>query len=250
MSVLLQISRRAVWGPNLTAFERYPRKWGTRSSHQLVLSIVGRCEGKRALDIGCARGHLLDELSSRGWSCIGIDSDPSDVAICRSKGLSVLEMNLAAEVPLNLGCFDLVILADVLEHFAEPERLLESLHKILNPGATIVVSVPNIAHISVRLQLLIGRFRYTSRGILDRTHVRFFTKQSIMECLIASGFGIRQSLSSAVPLELVWPAIAKFRIGRLFSQFNDLLPILWRGGFTYQFIVEAQPRTDLGDPPI
>jgi 2-polyprenyl-3-methyl-5-hydroxy-6-metoxy-1,4-benzoquinol methylase len=71
-----------------------------------------------------------------------------------------------------------VVLADVLEHLPDPVRVLRSVHSLLNPGARIVVSVPNVAHVSVRAQLLFGRFRYSARGILDRTHLRFFTQRT------------------------------------------------------------------------
>lgn len=207
-----------------------------------MLSIIGRGEGKRALDIGCAQGHLLKELSKHGWNCIGIDSDVLDIEVCRSQGLQVFEMDLCDNFPLDLGRFDLVILADVLEHLANPEHLLRCLHPILNQGASIVVSIPNIAHVSVRGQLLTGQFRYTTRGILDRTHLRFFTKGTITECLTSSGFDIRRTLASAAPLELVWPALTRSRLGRFLTRLNNFLPTLWSGGFAYQFILEAVPR--------
>ena len=129
--------------------ERYPRKWGTRSSHHLVLSLIGTSGEKRALDVGCAQGHLLGELVSRGWECIGIDSNALDVAACRARGLNAIELDITTDLPASLGSFDLVVLADVLEHLPDPLPVLRSVHSLLNPGARILISVPNVAHVSV-----------------------------------------------------------------------------------------------------
>jgi len=228
----------------LNTAERYPRKWGTRSSHHLILSIIGTGGGRRALDVGCARGHLLEELSTLGWRCIGVDTDASDVASCITRGLVALELDINTEPPATLGSFDLVVLADVLEHLPDPLRVLRSVRSLLNPGARVVVSVPNVAHVSVRAQLLFGRFRYTERGILDRTHLRFFTRRTVMELLTASGFSVSQTTTSAVPLEFVWPVLARSRLGRIILALNDRLPALWSGGFAYQFLVVASPDND------
>jgi len=219
--------------------ERYPRKWGTRSSHHQVLSIVGAGEGRRALDVGCAQGHLFEEFVIQGWECIGIDSDAADVATCIGRGLDAVELDISTDLPASLGSFDLVVFADVLEHLPDPIRLLRNVHSLLNPDARVVISVPNVAHLSVRAQLLFGRFRYSDRGILDRTHLRFFTRRTIKELLTDADFSIHQTTASAVPLELIWPVLTKLMFGRVVLALNNRLPFLWAGGFAYQHIVVA-----------
>ena len=224
--------------------ERYPRKWGTRSSHHLVLSLIGAGEGRRAIDIGCAQGHLLGELGLRGWECIGVDADAADVATCIARGLTAVELDVTSDFPSSLGAFDLVVLADVLEHLPDPLRVMRNVHSLLNPGARVVISVPNVAHVSVRAQLFFGKFQYSARGILDSTHLRFFTRRSVKDLLTDSGFAIDQITASSVPLELVWPALTRSRFGRVFLALNDRLPGLWSGGFAYQNIVVATPKKD------
>lgn len=76
-----------------------------------------------------------------------------------------------------------MVLADVLEHVPDPLRVLRHVHSLLNPGAQIVVSVPNVAHISTRLQFLFGRFQYVERGLLARTHLQCFTRRALIEVL-------------------------------------------------------------------
>lgn len=198
----------------------------------------------RALDIGCARGHLLQELVLRGWKCMGIDADAADVATCIARGLVAVEIDITTGFPESLGKFDLVVLGDVLEHLPDPLRVLQNVHLLLNPGARIVVSVPNVAHLSVRAQLLFGRFRYSSRGILDNTHLRFFTRQTAFELLVNSGFTVIRSTASAVPLELVWPTLTKSMFGRVVLALNNRLPSLWNGGFAYQNIMLASSSNE------
>ncbi|MBU3688856.1 MAG: hypothetical protein B7C54_01080 [Acidimicrobiales bacterium mtb01] len=227
--------------------DRYPRKWGARSSHHIALSLIGLGQGRRALDVGCGRGHLLEELNSRDWKSSGIDNDASDVANCIARGLDVAEFDISDGLPTASGTFDLVVLADVLEHLRDPLRVLRSAHRLLNPGATIVVSVPNVAHASVRVQLLFGRFRYSARGIFDRTHLKFFTKRTLMELLTDAGFKIDQRTATAVPLENVWPQLNQSRFGRIVLKVNDWLPSLWAGGLAYQFVVVASPLGESDD---
>jgi SAM-dependent methyltransferase len=137
-----------------------------------------------------------------------------------------------------------VVLADVLEHLPDPLRVMRDVHSLLNPGARVVISVPNVAHVSVRAQLFFGRFQYSARGILDSTHLRFFTHRTVRELLKDSGFVIDKQTGSSVPLELVWPALTRSRFGRVVLALNDLLPLLWSRGFAYQYIVVASPKND------
>lgn len=209
-----------------------------------MLSLIGAGEGRRVLDVGCARGHLLEELVLQGWRGIGIDADAADVATCLARGLFAVQLDIATDLPANLGLFDLVILADVLEHLPDPRRVLRSVHSLLNPGARIVISVPNVAHVSVRAQLLFGRFRYSNRGILDYTHLRFFTRRTVKELLAESDFRIHQTTASTVPLEIVWPNLAKTMFGRILLALNNCLPALWSGGLAYQYIVVASSNNN------
>ena len=236
-------------GRRVSATERYPAKWGNRSSHQLIMSSIDAGEGRRALDVGCARGHLLGELVSRGWESLGIDSDSTDVAICIDQGLDAVVLDITDGLPASLGSFDLVVLADVLEHLPDPLHVLRSVHSLLEPGAKVVISVPNVAHMSVRLMLLFGQFRYSSRGILDRTHLRFFTRHTLTELLADAGFRPQRTDASAVPLELIWPTLETRRFGRAFLRLNSLLPSLWKRGFANQFVVIASSNENSSRPP-
>jgi len=159
-----------------------------------------------------------------------------------------MELDITTELPANPESFDLVVLADVLEHLPDPLRVLRSVHSLLNPGARIVISVPNVAHVSVRAQLFFGRFHYSTRGILDSTHLRFFTRRTVTDLLTDADFSTHQTIASAAPLELVWPALARSRFGRVLLALNNRLPALWSGGFAYQYVMVASPNNDSHHP--
>ena len=99
--------------------------------------------------------------------------------------------------------FDKVLLMDVLEHLRVPEKLLWGCRSLLKPNGHLIVTVPNVANITVRLMLLFGRFHYTERGILDKTHVRFFTRKTARKMLKEHGYRITDQKMTIMPLELV-----------------------------------------------
>ena len=98
----------------------------------------------------------------------------------------------------NLGTFDLILALDVLEHLKNPNRVLLQLAKMLSPTGTIIVSVPNIARISVAVRLLFGKFEYADSGIMDQTHLRFFTAASAVKLMNLAGIEVLQGAVSGL----------------------------------------------------
>ena len=135
--------------------------------------------------------------------------------------------------------YDAVVLGDVLEHLTAPETVLQKLIALQASGSTFLVSVPNIANLWVRLNLLIGRFDYTDRGILDRTHLRFFTRKTLVQMLNQLGLRIVSVQVTPIPLELV----SKFflsSLGKIFHAIFARITALFPTLLGYQFIVEAR----------
>jgi SAM-dependent methyltransferase len=134
--------------------------------------------------------------------------------------------------------FDVVVFGDVLEHLRDPLTVLRQARPLLRPGGYVVISTPNIAHGDVRLALLAGRFNYTKVGILDDTHLRFFTRDSLVQFLHDSGFvlaELRRSIAELFTTEL----------GVQESDADPALVASLRGDIearTYQFVVTAVPE--------
>jgi 2-polyprenyl-3-methyl-5-hydroxy-6-metoxy-1,4-benzoquinol methylase len=163
------------------------------NSHTLIVESVGR--GKRVLDVGASTGFLAEVLTGRGCSVTGIEIDPDAARqaeeFCERVIVgNVEELDLEGEI--GDETFEVLIFGDVLEHLKDPQRALERFKPFLNPGGHVVASIPNIAHGSVRLALLRGRFRYRSLGLLDNTHLRFFTRESVEEMFGGAGFLISE----------------------------------------------------------
>ncbi|RMI13260.1 class I SAM-dependent methyltransferase [Cellulomonas triticagri] len=160
----------------------------SNTSHAQVLSLVPA--GSEVLDVGCATGYLAEALVARGCTVSGIEYDPEAAEKARPHldhlvvgDLST--MDVAAE--FEGRTYDVLVFADVLEHVAEPAEVLRGLLALLRPGGSVVMSIPNVAHGSLRLALLQGRWQYTKVGLLDRTHIRFFTRKSVLELLDETG---------------------------------------------------------------
>lgn len=173
-----------------------------------------------AIDIGCAGGKLGSELTRKGitLACDGVEpfSDAAAIAgtVLRQVWNGSLETTLG-EVPWHN--YDLVIMADVLEHLVDPWLALRSLHAKTSPSCRLALSVPNLRHYKVVLPLLLtGEFRYRDAGIMDRTHLHFFTRDSLIETLRDCGWkmkGIGSHMKSRYrrwyyPTRLIEPFVA------------------------------------------
>ena len=144
------------------------------------------------LDIGCAGGRLGRQLLQTGLAerCDGIEPNAAAAtqAADRLHRIWVADLETITE-QLPWSDYDLLIMADVLEHLIDPWRVLAELHRRVRPGARLLLSVPNVRHKSVVLPLLFrGRFDYADAGIMDRTHLHFFTRSSLLDAVGRAGW--------------------------------------------------------------
>ncbi|MFN8050864.1 MAG: class I SAM-dependent methyltransferase [Acidimicrobiales bacterium] len=204
-------------------------------AHHLLLTEALRLTdpGDVVFEGGVSSGYFAEAMAHAGRVVDGHELDPMAAEAARRVCRTVYEGDLQTfEAPEGTS-YRLLLFGDTLEHIARPETVLTSLREHLEPGGHLVISVPNIANWSIRLQLLFGRFRYTDRGILDRTHVRFYTKAGVEEMLNAAGFTVVK-LQAAVPV----PGVTGERLAKLTHKLGNLLP----GVFAYNFVVTATPR--------
>jgi len=206
------------------------------TSHGLLLALVGG--GKSVLDLGCATGYLAEALAARGCRVSGVELVPEAAEKARpflerlvTGDLNELDL-VSAFGPMS---FDVLMCGDVLEHLADPAAVLRRAIPVLAPGGSVVISIPNVAHGSIRLALLQGRWQYTETGLLDRTHLRFFTLRALDELLAAAGLvavDVRRTTADPLGVEV---AIDE----------EDLPPgvVDWvrsrPEALTYQFVVRA-----------
>jgi len=154
----------------------------------------------RILDVGCGIGATAAWLKSKypGSRTVGLEGN---AALLPELARNVDEPRI---VDLNdpfpeVGTVDLVLLLDVLEHLIQPEAVLARIVSVIAENATVLISLPNVAHLSVSLRLLfLGRFDYADAGILDRTHLHFFYKESAVNLARAAGLEVEKGLISGL----------------------------------------------------
>jgi SAM-dependent methyltransferase len=173
---------------------------------------------------------------------IAVEPDPERAAVARARGLSVHNGLLDEEFLAEHGGFDVVLSSDVIEHTAAPAGFVEMMGRALRPGGLLLVSVPNVAHWSVRLNLLFGRFDYEPVGIMDATHLRWFTTKTIADLLDRNGFEvleIRHTAGTGLPVynrRLLGRIPGRYRAARVLTR---VMPRL----FGAQHVVKARLRT-------
>jgi methionine biosynthesis protein MetW len=160
------------------------------STHNRVVELVP--EGSSVLEFGCATGYMSDVLTRRkGCRVTGIELDPEAAAEASSHCERVIvgdAETLDLDEHLGDERFDAVLFADILEHLRDPAALVRRVRPLVAEGGVVIASIPNVAHASVRLSLLAGRFRYRPQGLLDETHLRFFTRDSIRDLFEETGY--------------------------------------------------------------
>jgi methionine biosynthesis protein MetW len=199
-------------------------------------------EGSRVLDVGCGTGRLAVLIRDRlAADIIGIEPDTERATLTGNRGIQVFQEPLSESFFADHGLFDFIVFADVLEHLANPGDMVLLARKGLVPGGSIIVSVPNVAHWFVRLDLLRGRFEYRDTGIMDATHLRWFTRDTLFAWLRSLGFqiaGLTTSVNIDLPEyreRLPWKYFSRPFKARLVRQLVRGFPTL----FACQFIVKA-----------
>ena len=220
----------------------YTYKPDQYSSHSKIIKLIKPIKRPlKILDIGCAQGYIAKKLSHLGHEVTGIESDKQAAALAKEYCKKIHICNLDNKIPkLKKEYFDILIFGDIIEHLKAPEQVLHHLLKSLKPKGLVIISVPNIANIYIRLNLLLGRFNYTKKGILDRTHLHFYTLKTIKKFIRKLDLRIIKTDKTPIPLPLVFPSTAKGKLFNFIHQINYLFTKIWKKLFAFQFIILAK----------
>lgn len=221
-------------------FVPYAVKRSLYSLHYYAARLAGT--GQRILEVGCASGEFGSELIRSGNRVTGIDCDPK---VSSAPGYEAV---LRADLERGLGPltgnsappFDRILLLDVLEHLRDPSLVLRDARRLLAQRGQLIVSVPNGVNFTVRLMILFGRFRYSDRGILDWSHLRFFTTKSIGKLLEQHGYHITGRRFTIIPIERLIPLRPENRFLRFANRMLRGLTALAPGLFAYEIILVAE----------
>jgi methionine biosynthesis protein MetW len=201
--------------------------------------------GVRVLDVGCGTGSVtLIANRMKNNDVLGLEPDVQRAARSRSRGIDTVCGELDDTFSVRHGLFDVVVFADVLEHLPSPAEALTRAIPVLKPGGIVLISVPNVAHWTVRLRLLMGRFDYTDTGILDATHLRWFTAKTIRSLCTDVGLDVRSMQQAAGTWLAEYRQMFPWRIipGRLRRPLIRLLARQFPLLFGCQHVLLAQVR--------
>jgi len=224
-------------GSRIALKEEYQLKPSEDSSHGRISTLLSSRPPSKILDLGCSSGLLAERLRAMGHQVTGVDV--AELPGVAERTSAFLKADLNQGIPPEAGTgFDVVLAADVIEHVVDPTELIKQVRSVVSPEGTAIFCVPNVAHWYPRLRSMLGRFDYDQRGILDATHLRFFTRRSISRLVERNGFTIRRIEPVGLPLDALEVDGTKGRWVRLV---DHLLLAAWPTMFGYQFIIEATP---------
>jgi 2-polyprenyl-3-methyl-5-hydroxy-6-metoxy-1,4-benzoquinol methylase len=203
--------------------------------HARLLSMTLADGPRDVLDVGCSSGYLGTPIGAAGVRFSGNVLEPGAAEEARgscSGGVLVGDIE-SMELPFEPASFDAIVCGDLVEHLRDPGSALARLRPLLRPNGRLVLSTPNVANWAMRLSLLGGRWRYTDRGILDRTHAHLFTRKTLTETVEAAGYRVVE-LDHTAPV----PVVGTPAVERAVHAVSRVRPSL----FAYQFLLAATPR--------
>jgi len=191
------------------------------------------------LDVGCGPGWLAAALTEAGHTVVGVDIAEADGV--RDRMSRFVQADLSHGIPDEVGDdFDLAIGADVIEHLADPAELLRDMAARVHAHGSVIASVPNISHWYPRFRIAASRFDYDQRGVLDATHLRFFTRRRFLRVAEEAGLERVAHRHTGLPLDALGlgdHALVAGTVGRA----DRLLVKWWPTMFAYQFVYEFRP---------
>jgi len=222
-------------------FVHYPIKQSKYSSHYYAQQMVGR--NQEVLDISCGEGFFAAEIVKQGNRVTGVDVLPDVLErslLCNYFSTDLNNGFDSVVERLNGKRFDRILLLDILEHLHNPEDILRQCHQLVQEDGTLIVSVPNVANLSVRLMLLFGNFDCTDRGILDRTHLHWYTRRTARQLLRSTGYRVVSEKLTVVPIALALGISPRGIAFNVMNWFLSVLTLMMPGVLGYQIMLVAR----------
>jgi len=223
----------------------------SNTNHSWYKAYTLIAANSKVLDVGCSSGNFGEVLIKRK-NCVvdGIELDKDDVKRAAKKLHRVYRLNVESDSLLRLkDKYDYLYFGDVIEHLFNPLATLKKVKSLLKPNGSIIFSIPNMGHISVRLELLKGNFEYTETGLLDKTHIRFFTLDEVKRVFNESGYAVEKLdyVEKDYPKKLIDQILTKQGL-KANNKFYEMAA--QPAASAFQFIGEAKANTAIKAKPL
>lgn len=218
------------------------------SSHSIILRRLEQIglQGKQILELGVGDASLTEKMTQKGAhvTCVELNPQFASMAMPFAQNVKVAnaeQINYRPEE--GQPSYDVIVAADILEHLVDPETLLSKLKTGLKREGILIVSLPNVANLYIRLNLLVGRFPYHTKGLLDRTHLRFYTLKSMRKMLAKTGWVVEETAVTSIPIAIVFPFLRKRPFRWTLIVLHGLTR-LFRGALAYQAVLVCRNPND------
>ena len=205
---------------------------------KVMAHLTSKAKGS-VLEIGCHTGYFSRVLLNNGFNVLGVERDETAARQARDAGVSVIEGDISDPdtIAKISAQFDVVLLMDVLEHLVDPCAVLQRLKPRLKAGGRVLITGPNVAYWAVRLKLLSGCWDYADTGILDRTHLHFYTAATWKQLAESAGYDVTstESAEAMVPLEHILKRVNSVNF------FRHVAAAAKPDLFTVVYLIEAVP---------
>ncbi len=210
-----------------------------KSSHQQLAQLVRRAGLSPILDVGAAQGFLGELLQGSGLQIDAVEPNRTWAERAAPFYRKVWAMPIE-DAPLPAHAYRVVVCADVLEHTVDPLAVPRRLRDVAAPDALFLISLPNVAHLAVRLLLLFGQFPRMERGILDRTHLHFYTWRTASDLLAQAGLQRLRVRGTGFPLDEIWLSGEGSVPFTLLMRLQRLAPLVAPTLFAWQWVFAAR----------
>lgn len=183
-----------------------------------IFPLLKDLTDKKILEVGCATGYMGEKLRKQGNYVVGLDISKKDVQKAKKVLDQVFVIDLESERLPNMGTnFDLILVAEVVEHLFEPELVIKKLMTVLKPNGQILISTPNFLHLYNRYKMLCGKFEYVEETVINKSHVHFFTYPTLKKSLNSLGLKIIKENHVIFPRTLAsiwrkWPELFAYQM--------------------------------------
>lgn len=215
-------------------------KFYDNARNPAVLAALPELVGKRVLDVGCGAGANARAMVASGAIVTGVTLSCSEARHAVIHRIAATIADLGRGLPFRREArFDIIVFSHVLEHFSDPAVLLIAARPLLAPGGIVVVAVPSVTHYSVRFRLLRGDWTYAASGVLDWTHLRFFSRSGIHRVIDSAGYmTVAERHDGVFPLSIARRILPR----RVVDVVNKCAAKRWPEMFATQFVSIIQPR--------